>query len=195
MPSLSKIKFEQLILPPREPLHHLQHKVRRARNVALGQRLWLVVWIALNLANRVARSSNREAPTKPPFDATSAFSFAPSRDPNRGSDSDAVRLMRAAADEGDPQAKHNLARCYELGFGGVVRDEDEAARLFKLAADQGYAAAQHYLGVCYHCGLNGLTKDDREATRLFRLAAEQGHMAAKEFLSTLFSEELSPEGR
>jgi TPR repeat protein len=91
-----------------------------------------------------------------------------------GNDAEASRLYRLAADQGDARAQTSLGVFYELGLGGLARDEQEAARLYRLAADQGDARAQTNLGDLYERGRGGLVQDDREAARLYRLAADQG---------------------
>jgi TPR repeat protein len=57
-------------------------------------------------------------------------------------DSEAARLYKLAADQGDAQGQVNLGAFYETGRGGLPKDEREAARLYRLAADQGNVYAQ-----------------------------------------------------
>ena len=60
--------------------------------------------------------------------------------------SDAVRLFRLAADEGDAGGQYNLAQMYAQVQGtGVSQDDTEAVRLYCLAADQGLAGGQFRL--------------------------------------------------
>jgi TPR repeat protein len=51
----------------------------------------------------------------------------------------AARLYKLAADQGSPLGQTNPGVLYELGRGGLAKDDWQAARLYKLAADQGYA--------------------------------------------------------
>jgi TPR repeat protein len=51
-------------------------------------------------------------------------------------DSEAARLYKLAADQGDAQGQVNLGAFYEAGRGGMPKDEREAARLYRLAANQ-----------------------------------------------------------
>ena len=57
-------------------------------------------------------------------------------------DSEAVRVYRLAANQGDPLGQLNLGAFYEDGRGGLPKDDREAARLYKLAADQGNVYAR-----------------------------------------------------
>jgi len=59
---------------------------------------------------------------------------------------EAIRLYRAAADQGVAIAKYNLAVLYQSGVPGVLEpDPAEARRYFVEAADQGLAAAMRRL--------------------------------------------------
>jgi TPR repeat protein len=49
-------------------------------------------------------------------------------------DSEAVRLLRSAAAQGDARAETGLAIMFAGGFGGLSQDHREAARLYRLAA-------------------------------------------------------------
>jgi TPR repeat protein len=89
-------------------------------------------------------------------------------------DTEAVRLSRMAADQGNAQGQNFLGRFYQTGRGGLTKDDAEAVRFYKLAADQGNPAGQTNLGIAYISGLGGLPKDEREAVRLFKLSADQG---------------------
>ncbi len=59
---------------------------------------------------------------------------------------EAVRLYRLAAVQGNANAQNNLGVMYETGT-GVAKDLAEAVRLYRLAADQGNAAAHFNLKV------------------------------------------------
>jgi TPR repeat protein len=51
--------------------------------------------------------------------------------------SEAARLYKLAADQGNAWAQYFLGDFYVDGRGGLPKDDREAARLYKLAADQG----------------------------------------------------------
>ena len=54
-----------------------------------------------------------------------------------------------------------LAGFYEVGRGGLARDDREAARYYKLAADQGDAFAQNNLGLFFETGRGGTARSRR----------------------------------
>jgi hypothetical protein len=82
--------------------------------------------------------------------------------------------FEASTAKGNAAAANELAAFYELGAGGLPKNDLEAARLYKLAADQANAFGQFNLGRFYAHGRGGLSKSDDEAVRLLKLAAEQG---------------------
>jgi uncharacterized protein len=86
---------------------------------------------------------------------------------------EAVRLLRLAADKGYAGAQYYLYGMYD--FGVIQGNKFESIRWLKLAAEQGHVEAQNSLGSLYSIGYEGvLTKDDSQAVRWWRLAAEQG---------------------
>jgi TPR repeat protein len=74
---------------------------------------------------------------------------------------------------------------YQLGQGGLTKDEAEAVRWYRKSADQGNALGQNNLGSMYQFGLGGLTKDEAEAVKWYRKAAAQGQEKAQENLKKL----------
>jgi TPR repeat protein len=90
-----------------------------------------------------------------------------------------LEKIRAAAQNGDPEAQLNLGVCYAQGE-GVPKDYAEAVKWFRKAAEQNLAEAQFNLGVCYHKG-EGVPKDAAEAVKWYRKAAEQ-NLAEAQFL-------------
>jgi TPR repeat protein len=62
---------------------------------------------------------------------------------------EAARLFKLAADQGDAGAQFNLGVVYANGD-GVPQDLTKAARLIKLAADQGFAEAITNLPIILH---------------------------------------------
>src|SRR5260221_345140 len=99
-------------------------------------------------------------------------------------DGEAVKWWHKAADQGDAEAQHSLARCYIKGE-GVVKNNIEAVKWLRKAADQGHAGAQQYLGACYAKG-DGVNKDNVEATKWYRKAAEQGEPTAQSALGARY---------
>ena len=91
-----------------------------------------------------------------------------------GSETDAARYLKMAADKGHMEAQFAFGNC--LVDGQVVRrDFVKAARYFKLAADQGKADAQSHYGICLRYGA-GVPCSPAEAARYFKMAADQGHV-------------------
>lgn len=91
---------------------------------------------------------------------------------------EAMRLCRAAAEQGDAVAQYRLGVGYYAGL-GVPQDHDEAVRWFRAAAEQGVAEAQYNLGFA-HLWIMGMDQEDPDgALPWFRAAAEQGHVEAQ----------------
>ena len=97
---------------------------------------------------------------------------------------EAVRLIRAAAKQGDAETQYVLGLMYVDGTGVPVAFT-EAVRLFRLAAEQGHAEAQTALGFMYYYG-KGVPEDLAEAINRFRLAGEQGHAVAQNLLGVMY---------
>ena len=60
-------------------------------------------------------------------------------------ESEAARLYKLSADQGNAVGEANLGFFYERGRGGLPKDESEAARLYRLSAEQGNENAQSAL--------------------------------------------------
>jgi TPR repeat protein len=103
-------------------------------------------------------------------------------------DSEALRFLRLAAEQGNERGLVELGYYYENGWGGLRKDDREAVRLFKLAADQGHPKGQLNLGRAYMIGLGGLPKDEAEAVRQYKLAAGQGYRGAQNVLAIIHSQ-------
>eukprot|EP01105_Mastigella_eilhardi_P002166 TRINITY_DN1260_c0_g1_i1.p1 TRINITY_DN1260_c0_g1~~TRINITY_DN1260_c0_g1_i1.p1 ORF type:complete len:1169 (+),score=236.39 TRINITY_DN1260_c0_g1_i1:122-3628(+) len=86
--------------------------------------------------------------------------------------SEAVRLFRLSAAQGDGACMFNLADMLFRGD-GVDRDEAGAVALFKEAAGLGVAQAQFNAGIAHYHGLGGLPKSSAEAAKYWRMAAAQ----------------------
>lgn len=104
-----------------------------------------------------------------------------------GDSREAVRLYRAAADEGNALAQSNLGSMYYNGTGGLRRDDQEAARLLHLAAEQGLPEGQANLGLLYATG-RGLARNDAEAVRLWQLSAAQESILGQTNLGKMHAE-------
>jgi TPR repeat protein/ABC-type uncharacterized transport system substrate-binding protein len=97
------------------------------------------------------------------------------------------RLYKLAADQGHALAEVDLGFFYEVGRGGLPKDDREAVGLYKRAAEQGNALGQNNLGRFYQAGRGGLPQSDEEAARFYRLAADQGNGFAQNNLGALYA--------
>lgn len=88
-------------------------------------------------------------------------------------DWDGVEKLTLAANLGYPPAQFYLARLYETGGPGIVKDEIEARRWTEQAARGGEAKAMHNLALYYYQG-TGIGKDPAKAAEWFRRAADLG---------------------
>jgi TPR repeat protein len=93
---------------------------------------------------------------------------------------EALRLCRPLAEQGDAKAQSALGLMYTNGE-GVQKDYAEAAKWYRKAADQGYARAQSALGYLYANG-SGAPQDYAEARKWYDKAAEQGDFPAQFWL-------------
>jgi TPR repeat protein len=80
----------------------------------------------------------------------------------------AVKWMRAAAEQGYALAQHGLGFMYFQGE-CTKADHAEAVRWFRLAGEQGLAGSQSMLATMYEKGL-GVGADPAEAARWRALA-------------------------
>jgi hypothetical protein len=99
----------------------------------------------------------------------------------RQDNSEAFKLFRMAAENGNADAQWTLGYSYDEGK-GIPKDDAEAVKWYRKAAEQGHADAQFNLGYRYDEG-KGVPKDDAEAVKWYRKAAEQGHADAQSNLS------------
>ena len=96
--------------------------------------------------------------------------------PLEGAAQDAVAVtasLRAAADQGDANAQHELGLLHVRGT-GVPQNREAGAILIERAAIQGHTLAQNDIGALYHAG-QGVAQDFRKAALYYGLAAQKGH--------------------
>jgi localization factor PodJL len=113
-----------------------------------------------------------EEPPAPARPASSADYAAAVRDIETGQAGGLAKL-KVVADEGYAPAQFYLAKLYETGVSGVVKNPAEARRWTARAADGGDRAAMHNLALYYFRGEGG-PQDLPAAARWFRKAAEAG---------------------
>ena len=97
---------------------------------------------------------------------------------------EAARISRAGAEQGDAPAQYSLGDMYREGL-GVPQDYAEAIRWYRKAADQGSAIAQYSLGNMHREGL-GVPHDYAEAIRWYRKAADKGYIMAENALGYIY---------
>lgn len=96
---------------------------------------------------------------------------------------EAVRLFRAAANEGHVQAQNNLGSMYENGE-GVAQDYQQARQWYEKAAAEGESYAVNNLGALYAKGL-GVEQDLATAIEMFIESAGKGNALARRNLDAL----------
>jgi TPR repeat protein len=99
---------------------------------------------------------------------------------------EALRLCRPLAEQGDDVAQTTLGLMYEHGQ-GVTHDDAEAAKWYRKAAERDNAVAQERLGSLYEHG-QGVTHDDAEAVKWYRKAAERDVVNAQIELGIMYED-------
>lgn len=102
----------------------------------------------------------------------------------RGDFKEALRLLKPAAEGGDPIAAHRLGVMAVLGQGGA-KDSAEAIKWFSVAAEQGQGESQHSLGLRYLWG-DGIEKNPENAAAWFTAAANQGIPDSATWLADMY---------
>jgi uncharacterized protein len=102
-------------------------------------------------------------------------------------DAEALKALRARAEQGVAEAQLYLGVLYYNGDAGVAKDYREAARWYRKAADQNNAEAQFNLGLMYDLG-QAVSQDYSEAARWYRKAADQGNADAETNLATKYGD-------
>ncbi len=105
-------------------------------------------------------------------------------------DEDAVRYLRMAADQNDPDGQYGLAKMYLTGE-AEAPDEKSASRLIRAAAEQGHERAIITLGLAYIAGnarLEANDPNDPDAARFIVKSAELGDVGAMDALIDAYRE-------
>lgn len=87
----------------------------------------------------------------------------------------AFRLLKPIADQGDAEAQCIVANMYQLGL-GLERDVLEAVRWYEKSAEQGYGVASNNLAGIFTMGDQGIAIDRTEAEKWYQKAKEQGFL-------------------
>ena len=103
-------------------------------------------------------------------------------------DAEAFKLIKEAADEGNPEALYHLGICY---YGGhcVTQDKEKAIKHYLKASKLGCADAQFELAHCYLNG-DGVERNISEFMKWMRTAEKNGCRLAQHFSETYPSEEI-----
>jgi len=84
----------------------------------------------------------------------------------------------ASAENGDPEAECNLAKCHYLGQ-GTSQNYYVALTWFRKSAEKDWAEAQYYIGRCYYYGQGFPKPDYAQAFSWYEKAAEQDYADAQ----------------
>ena len=98
---------------------------------------------------------------------------------------EAFKLIRSSAKQGNNKARHLLGTMYQAGV-GTRKNEYLAFTWFKKAAEAGHIEAQFQLGLMYLTG-QGVTSDDDMALHWVCKASDSGYPQAKETMAYILS--------
>src|SRR5205809_3418481 len=127
-------------------------------------------WMGVRGGASAAPIPSRQAAAAPAFD-----------------EADLLARLKAAADEGNPDAQFKLGGVYYAGAALVKKDFAEAAKWFRKASLQGHPGAQFCLASQLAAG-EGVTRNYTEAAKWFGLAAAQGDVPAQFRMGELLNE-------
>ena len=102
-----------------------------------------------------------------------------------GQTKQAVQLIRASANKGQPAAQYRLAKLYEAGE-GVTADAEMARQLTERAATNGNRIAMHDLALYYAEGRGGVETNIKTAASWFEKAAQRGVVDSQYNLGVLY---------
>ncbi|QKI89985.1 tetratricopeptide repeat protein [Thiomicrorhabdus xiamenensis] len=98
--------------------------------------------------------------------------------------SEAVRLFKKSAEQGDASSSYNLGVMYRNAE-GIPQDLQESAYWYQKAAELGHVKAQYRLGMLYKNG-EGIAKDSAQSAVWLQKAAEKGHAEAQSALAQYY---------
>ena len=126
-------------------------------------------------------------PTQPDQQYRKAIGLLALGNPTRQEHDDALKMLRAAADQKYAPAQTALATVYERGN---LSDQDMhlALNWYEAAANQGDWIAQLSLGRIYFLGRGGVDRNTTKAQKWLQMAADSGDAAAAFYLGLLNDE-------
>ena len=98
--------------------------------------------------------------------------------------SQAIELLRSAADKGNVGAQYQLGIAYRHGF-GVYADYEQALNFFSMAAEQGSAEAEYAVGEILQSGLR-TEQNLKQAVKMYKKAAKKGFIPAEYNLGVMY---------
>ena len=99
---------------------------------------------------------------------------------------EAVRYFRLAANQGNDEARVNLAYLFQEGL-GVEKDLNKAFKMYRTAAKNGNMNGMFHAGICYEFGV-GTKVDLEKAMECYSQGDEQGDPFAAERMAYIVSE-------
>jgi TPR repeat protein len=102
-------------------------------------------------------------------------------------DAETQQVYLKAKEQNDGSALNNLGVRYQLGTGGLAKDDVQAEKYYRLSANQGNALGQYNLGAFYANGQGGLAKDYIQAEKYYRLSANQGNALGQNNLGVFYA--------
>lgn len=102
-------------------------------------------------------------------------------------DPEAIKYLRMAAEQKDPDAMGQLGLCYERGDGGLPKDNEQALYWYNIAAENNSARALRMLGLIYYNGKCNVAVDKVKAVNYIKRAADLGDGMACGLISSNYS--------
>lgn len=87
----------------------------------------------------------------------------------------AFKLLKPLAAQGDAEAQCIIGNMYDLGL-GLERDILEAVEWYRKSAEQGYGLASNNLGTIFKSGREGIPMERVESNKWYQKARDQGFM-------------------
>ena len=104
---------------------------------------------------------------------------------NNGDYSQALRIWKPLAEQGNADAQNSVGGMYVKGE-GLTQSNQEALRWYRLSAEQGNHWAQYNIGTMYGKG-QGVTQNYQEALKWLRLSAVQGNAEAQYTVGAIYA--------
>ena len=163
-----------------EPRDLPQHPLSRVSAYALQARARSLKLEDLQTLEQRAQAGDEEAET------TLALAYHDAVLLKRD-DTEALRLLHAAADQGFMAAQESLGIFLQMGIGMPRPAPEEALNWYRKAAEQGSMDAATNIALMYSSGI-GVEKDPVQALTWFRRSAEEGDATAQYNLALIYAQ-------